>query len=60
MKWQFRRLHWFRYGNCWSWWKVTVSRYYSDKMLIITWGRIGIVFERGLLPHVRALRGVRQ
>lgn len=46
MKWQFRRLHWFRYGNCWSWWKVTVSRYYSDKMLIITWGRIGIVFEQ--------------
>lgn len=46
MKWKLDRINWHSKGNCWRWWRVRRSVYYSGNMATFTWGRITVWFQR--------------
>jgi hypothetical protein len=46
MNWKFTRFDWHNHGNCWTWWKITKSVFYSGNQVEWIWGRIVLVFER--------------
>ncbi len=41
-----KRIDWHKHGNCWSPFKITVQRFYLGNMVVVSWWRLAVVFER--------------
>lgn len=46
MKFKLERVYCHSKGNCWNWFRIRKSIYYSGNQIQITWGRVAFVFEK--------------
>jgi hypothetical protein len=46
MTWKLDYIHWHKFGDCWTWSKITKGVFYAGNQVVWRWGRIAFVFER--------------